>query len=151
MVWISIKDSAMVLLVEFNLVGLFPPSTNSKNVKLILNSNCKCLKQMIKQTNKQTTQLDHYKHSFCIYELYRFWFWFGLPYLLYSEFLYTTLARITSAALKLKWQSAKQLVVVSLIHVQTNKQLNNNLSFYIGTVQVLVGLICCTQSSYLLL
>ena len=56
------------------------------------------------------------------------WFWFGWPYLLYSEFLFTTLARITSAALK--WQSAKQLVVVSLIHVVKERNLNKSLSEY---------------------
>ena len=62
------------------------------------------------------------------YIWYRFCFWFGWPYLLYSEFLFTTLARITSAALK--WQSAKQLVVVSLIHVVKERNLNKSLSEY---------------------
>ena len=53
---------------------------------------------------------------------------FGWPYLLYSEFLSITLARITSAALK--WQRAKQLVVVSLIHVVKERNLNKSLSEY---------------------
>ena len=76
------------------------------------------------------------------YELYRFWFWFGWPYLLYSEFLSTTLARIASAVLKLKWQSAKQLVVVSLIHVVKERNLNKvwvnqkGLSIYFTLVPV---------------
>ena len=57
MVCVSIQDYALVLsdlVVELNLVGLFPSSINSKNVKLNLNSNSKYLQGMIKQINKQT-------------------------------------------------------------------------------------------------
>ena len=94
-----------------------------------------------KQTNNSTGPLQTcYPFT---YELCRFWFWFGWPYSLYSEFLSTTLARIASAALKLKWQSAKQLVVVSLIHVVKERNLNKvwvnqkGLSIYFTLVPVL--------------
>ena len=95
-----------------------------------------CSEWSNKQLNWITTN-----HPFT-YELYRFWFWFGWPYLLYSEFLSTTLARIASAVLKLKWQSAKQLVVVSLIHVVKERNLNKvwvnqkELSIYFTLVPV---------------